>query len=125
MSENLQAMLTVLGSQLVLQCPVFLALLVGAIVGIAAFVRGNRLAGVLAFVGFAALAVLLALQLAFGALISLWPIMMREQGLVVEEALRQTQALGVGSSCVFGVLKAGGLLAVVGALAAYAFRRPG
>lgn len=115
MSEELvAAFLTTIVTLLVTQCPVFLALIVGAVVGIMAFLRNNKLAGTLTFCGFAALVVLLFLQLLSGAL----PMLMFGQGMGREEMM--IMQLGLG--CTFSVLKAAGLLAVIGALAACAFQ---
>jgi hypothetical protein len=98
----------------VIQCPVFLALIAGAVVGIIALVRNNKIAGALAFCGFVVLVVLLFLQILSGLL----PTLMIEQGMRYQEI----GALSMGVSCVFSVLKTVGLLAVIGALAAYAFQ---
>ena len=122
--EFLPAILVVFGGQLVIQCPVFLALIVGAVVGIVAFTRHNRLAGTLAFGGFAALVVLLCLQLMSSAFLNLLPTwMIAEQGRRPQDIATLVGSLSVGAGCVFSALKTLGLLAVIGALAAYVFRK--
>jgi hypothetical protein len=122
--EFLPALLTVFGGQLVMQCPVFLALIVGAVVGIVAFTRQNRLAGALAFGGFAALIVLLSFQLMSNAFLSLLPTwMIATQGRRPQDIIGLVGSLSVGAGCVFSVLKTLGLLAVIGALAACVFRK--
>ncbi|MBU0496070.1 MAG: hypothetical protein KKA73_18075 [Chloroflexi bacterium] len=110
-------------TQLVIQCPVFIALTIGAVIGVVALTRGRKLAGGLALGGFIALAVLLFLQLVAGAFTSVWPLLMTEQGMTMRDAAGQMQSLSLALGCTFSVLKTLGLLAIIGALAAFVFPR--
>lgn len=101
---------------LIVNCPLFVALTVGLTVGAAAFGRGDRLAGSLACIGFAVLGLLLLLSTFLGS----GQIAMLAQGQGMAPA--QIGLLTTGIGCVRSLAEMAGLLCIVGAIAAYVFR---
>jgi hypothetical protein len=110
------ALVTQIVVNLVVNCPLFLALVVGLAVGVVAFVRHNRLAGGLAFAGFAVLGLLLLLSTFLGG--GQMAMAAYQQG--VEPARVGLLTAGIG--CVRSLVEMVGLLCIVGAIAVYVFR---
>lgn len=103
---------------LIVNCPLFLALIVGLAVGLVAFVRNSKPAGGLALAGFAILITLLLLSTFLGSgQMAAWAL-----GQGMEPGRIGLVLTGVG--CVRSLAEMVGLLCVVGAIAVYAFRKP-
>jgi len=107
---------TQLITNLVVNCPLFLALAVGFVVGVLAFVRNSRPAGCLALIGFAILGTLLLLSTFLGG--AQMATLAHEQGMAVSQIGEITLAVGCARSLVEMV----GLLCIVGAIVVYAFQ---
>lgn len=103
-------------TNLVVNCPLFLVLGVGLVVGLLALVRSNRLAGCLALVGFALLGLLLLLSTVLGG--AQVATLARDQGLAVTEIGSMLTVIG----CVRSLVEMVALLCIVGAIAVYAFQ---
>jgi hypothetical protein len=110
-----EAFVTQIIVNLVVNCPLFLTLVVGLVVGVLAFMRNNRLAGGLALAGFAILGILLLLSTFLGGQMAT---LLRRQG--VEWV--QITNVWTGISCLRSLVEMVGLLCIVGAIAVCAFR---
>jgi hypothetical protein len=103
-------------TNLIVNCPLFLALVVGFVVGIAAFVRNSRPAGCLALIGFVVLGTLLLLSTFLGG--GRMAAFAYERGM----AVGQIDILSTLVGCVRSLVEMVGLLCIVGAVAVYAFQ---
>ncbi|MBU1751005.1 MAG: hypothetical protein KKA73_25255 [Chloroflexi bacterium] len=103
-------------TNLVINCPMFLALLVGLVVGVMALARGNRAAGALALAGFAILGVLLLLSTFLGG--------GQMAALAYDEGMEPGRIglIMVGVGCVRSLVEMVGLLCIVGSIAVYVLR---
>jgi len=103
-------------TNLIVHCPLFLALGVGLVVGVIAFARHSRAAGCLALTGFAILGALLLLSTFLGG--------GQIAALGVEQGMEPSRIglVLIGVACVRSLVEMVGLLCIVGAIAVYAFR---
>jgi hypothetical protein len=103
-------------TNLIVNCPLFLALAVGFVVGVAAFVRNSRPAGCLALIGFVVLGTLLLLSTFLGG--AQMAAFAYERGMAPSQIGGMLTVVG----CVRSLVEMAGLLCIVGAIAVYAFQ---